>query len=103
MSAVRQIARVSIVRLQNEVPFFNEKKEVCSMTMEEEKQFLPREIFNTFSEESVENQPTIDEYCATVLLIIFLEQHKFFGPQVVNLAANEPLKYSDILASTSPF
>ena len=90
-------------KAKNEVPFLNQKKEVCSMTMEEEKQFLPREIFNTFSEESVENQPTIDEYCATVLLTISLEQHKFLGPQIVNLAANEPLKYSDILASTSPF
>ena len=45
----------------------------------------------------------IAEYCATFLFVLFLEQHRHFGHQILSLATGESLKHYDLLASTSPF
>ena len=89
-------------KAKEEMPFLNKETEQCFLTKEEEKNFLPREIFHTFNDEVVQDTPDLGRYCATFLLILFLKQHMHFIEQVVSLAADEPLKHSEILASTSP-
>ena len=66
-------------------------------------QFAPREVFYSFEDENVENEIGLKEYCATFLFVLFLEQHKFFPSQIHTLISGDNLKYSDILASISPF
>ena len=51
----------------------------------------------------MEDEIGLKEYCATFLFVLFLEQHKAFPNQIHTLISDDTLKYSDILASISPF
>ena len=81
-------------------PSNNIDKESCGIAIN---QFTPREVFYSFKDEDVEDEIGLKEYCATFLFVLFLEQHKAFPNQIHTLISDDTLKYSDILASISPF
>ena len=66
-------------------------------------EFSPREVFYSFKDENVEDEIGLKEYCATFLFALFLEKHKAFPNQSHSLITDDTLKYSEILASISPF
>ena len=78
----------------------NIDKESCGIAIN---QFAPREVFYSFKDEDVEDEIGLKEYCATFLFVLFLKQHKAFPNQIHTLISDDTLKYSDILASISPF
>ena len=72
---------------KQEIPFVKQKEsKATAIAKEDIKQFLPREIFHTFQDDKTENKMKIAEYCATILFVLFLEQHRHFGHQILSLA-----------------
>ena len=51
----------------------------------------------------VEHLVDLTAYCATFLFVLHIEQQRHFADQISVLAVHETLKYSDLLASASPF
>ena len=92
---------------KREIPLLSESRlvqsEYCSVAYEEVQQFLPREVFYSFEKEKTNVAMNLPEYCATFLMMVYTEQHKYFFGQIHTLMTEEALAHSDILSSTSPF
>ena len=64
---------------------------------------MNKEIFKAYQDEKVEHLVDLTAYCATFLFVLHIEQQRHFADQISVLAVHETLKYSDLLASASPF
>ena len=87
---------------KSEIPFL-QPPEGCNLNQEEPESFMPRQLLYTFKDESIENNLSLPQFCATFLLMLQIEQHRHFPKQIITLATSDKLNYTDILSASSPF